>query len=82
MLIIKILNVVIILKAISIWQIAFIYFIFFYFYFEREREWEGRGEREREKESPAGPMLNAEPTWGSISQPWDHDLSRIEELNP
>ena len=39
----------------------------------------GRGAEKREKENPKqAPHLAQSPSWGSISRPWDHDLSHPE----
>jgi len=38
----------------------------------RERQWE------REKQVPHGA---GSPMWGSVSGPWDHDLSQRQTLN-
>ena len=48
------------------------------YYFIRERE---RG-RERWRENlKQAPHSSQSPTWGSIPQPWDHDLSQNQELD-
>ena len=42
----------------------------------------GGAERGGERESQAGSALSVpSPTWGSIPRPWDHDLSRNQELD-
>ena len=51
----------------------------FLFYF-RERVREDTGEGQREERERILSRLHAQP-WGSISQFWDHDLSRNQELN-
>ena len=61
---------------------GFIMYAFFpYLFSEKEREIVGgrSRERRRKRKSQAGSTLNAEPTeslsWGSISRPWDYELS-------
>lgn len=40
----------------------------------------GEEQRERERENLKQTLLWAQsPTWGSIPQPWDHDLSQNQE---
>ena len=55
--------------------------VFKMFYFgERApaRDWE----RGRERENPnQAPRLVQSPMWGSIPGPWDHDVSRNQELD-
>ena len=61
-----------------------IFSLFLVFIFERERMSPqasggggvGGGWRGEEKESQAGSMLSGSQMWSSISQWWDHDLSR------
>ena len=48
-------------------------------YFERERTHEQGRERERRRESKQVPHTSLSLMWGSISQPWDHDLSLNQE---
>ena len=49
---------------------------FFLFAWERERAWVGEGEETETDSHWAGGL-----TWGSISGPWDHDLSQRQTLN-
>ena len=59
----------------------FCFNFFFFLILERSREW-GKGpegerdrERERERENFKQDLQSAcSPTWGSVSQHWDHDL--------
>ena len=59
---------------------------FYYIYlFDRERDSQrerehkqGEWEREREKQTPC---WAGSPMWGSIPDPWDHDLSQRQMLN-
>ena len=40
------------------------------------------GQRERERENLNKALHSVQrPTWGSISQPWDHDLGQNQELD-
>ena len=48
--------------------------------FIREREWvKGKRQREREKQTFC---WTGSPMWGSIPQPWDHNLSWKQMLDP
>lgn len=46
--------------------------------FDRERETK---QRKQQAEREAGSPLSREPNMVSISEPWDHDLSRRQMLN-
>lgn len=50
-----------------------VHFVFSFF-------WQGEMQRERERENPKQiPHSVWSLTWGLVSRPWDHDLSRNQE---
>ena len=51
------------------------------FWEEREREYDRERVYGAERESQADSTLITEPDGGSVSQPWDHDLSQKQELD-
>ena len=56
------------------------FFKFLIFERERERERERAGERGRDRENPKQTPCSAQSLmWGSILQPWDHDLNQNQE---
>ena len=68
---------------------VFCFLFVFCFVFERERErahactcTSGEGQRQRKRKNrKQAPCPAWNPTWGSISQVWDHDPSRNQELD-
>ena len=63
-------------SSLSSWYL----FSFFKSYVFIERDYEQDGQRERKRESQADLPWVQSPTWGSISVPWDHDLTQNQEL--
>ena len=61
-------------------QVPQIFFLKIIFIWEKENEHE-QGEGHQKKRSKQTPHWAMTSTWGSIPEPWDHDLSWSQMLN-